>query len=142
MKNVEIFTFFICKNSLNPKALRSECAILGWKVNYEKSSLKPKQEIYVQGFLIDTVQMKFIYPEWKKERLENQIMEVITTKRCSAKELASVYGRLSSATRAFGRLNSITRHGQHRLGQAILDHGKKDKPDWNVHVTMDKQTVE
>ena len=119
--------------------------MLGWEINYKKSELEPRQSLLVQGMILDTEEMKYFYPEWKQERLIGQINELLKkgeVYKVEAKELASVYGRIATAAKAFGKIVSLTRHGQHRLGLAVLDNGRREEPNWNCSLYMDTQTLE
>ena len=118
--------------------------LLGWKVNFEKSELEPQQRLLVQGFIIDTVRMKYFYPDWKQQRLENQIRDILQKgrkKKWPTKELASVYGRVSTAARAYGKLGSFIRHGQHKLGQVVMNYGTLSEPNWNSWIQLDEQAL-
>ncbi|KAI8514349.1 myoblast fusion [Branchiostoma belcheri] len=72
---------------------------LGFVPNLEKSVLEPSQRITFLGSGIDTTQMVTFLPESKVLELQQLAQDVLTADRgMSARELASVIGRLQATT--------------------------------------------
>ena len=74
----------------------------GWLVNFEKSSLTPKQVGKWLGIIIDTKTLTFHVPKEKIQKLLNRIKQILDQTFCSAKQLSQVAGQLASMHLALG----------------------------------------
>ena len=117
--------------------------MLGWKINYKKSELEPKKELLVQGLYLNTEKLVFILPEWKRIRIEEQIANITKESQkgedISAKEMASLYGRLAAIEKAVGNVIAFTRQGQNAVGQANFKDRDVNDPNWDVDVRIRKE---
>ena len=93
--------FIIQASTFERCLLHTEIAILvlqslGFGVNFEKSSLTPKQQIEHLGFLWDTTAMSVSVPPAKTDKFRTLVVNVVEDGGCSADQLRSLIGKLES----------------------------------------------
>jgi Reverse transcriptase (RNA-dependent DNA polymerase) len=98
--------------------------LAGWNIQWAKTDLKATQRQLHLGYITDTVQMKYYFPEEKKVLFDQQLTSMLSRSRAgesiAAKEWASVLGRLQSMQRSHGKIVQImSRACQHALGVAV-----------------------
>ena len=106
----------------------------GWYINWEKSNFKPKQEGTWLGTKIDTRSLCFYVPCEKLESLKGEIMGVLKRKKCTARELSQIAGRLSSMYLSLGKIVRLFTRKIYRQIEA--------RHAWSVPLTMDEGTTE
>ena len=81
--------------------------LLGWNINYKKSHLTPTQQITYLGFLIDSHQMMYFYPERKVIEVKSLFHEIFTKvlqkKSIHLKLLAKLLGKLCAMRLSHGK---------------------------------------
>jgi hypothetical protein len=107
--------------------------LAGWNIQWAKTDLKATQRQLHLGYITDTVQMKYYYPEEKKVLFDQQLACMLTRSKAGesivAKEWASVLGRLQSMQRSHGKIVQVmSRACQQVLGVAVSAGG------WEVQV--------
>ena len=138
----------------NPKVLAIETKfvttvmqIAGWNINWEKCSLRPKQQLTYQGFILDTVRMEYRLPE-PKIKIFIELIETVLDKaqagqEVSAKVLGAVFGKAASCKRSHGpNMQIALRHSEHMVGKRVMHRGMEEEPDWNVAVLIDQQMAQ
>ena len=94
--------------------------LAGFSLNYEKSQLIPTQVIMYQGFLIDSLLLRYTAHPDKENRYISNIKSLLDTPIISARQLAEVLGQLNSLRRSHGSVISIlSRSSQHNLGVVL-----------------------
>ena len=76
----------------------------GFYINWEKSDFRPKQEGRWLGTNIDTTSLQFSVPKEKIQKLTYDINNIKQMRQCTAKQLASIAGHLSSMQPALGNI--------------------------------------
>jgi hypothetical protein len=69
---------------------------LGLRVNFEKSSLVPAQRLVYLGFEIDTADMTIRVPKHKVLNLKSELRKFMRTEQPSARQVATVLGKLNA----------------------------------------------
>lgn len=83
---------------------------LGWKVNYEKSSLDPNTCTEYLGFMVDSLGKNNLpelrVPSYKIKKLSKDIRRILSKETITARQLARIIGRCSAMCKAIfpGRL--------------------------------------
>ena len=100
--------------------------LAGWKIQWKKTSIEPKQRLLFLGFIIDTVKMKFFAAEEKLVNLENLMVEFLMkiVFKCSfnSRDVAGLLGKIQSLRRSHGSLVGImSRSTQHQLGKFVTE---------------------
>ena len=70
---------------------------LGFLVNYQKSVLKPAQEISFLGFVLNSKRKEVRLPQSKVSLIQQEARQLLSQERVSARGLASFIGKLSAA---------------------------------------------
>jgi hypothetical protein len=102
--------------------------LAGWTVQWAKTTKLPAQRLLYQGFVIDTVQLKFYTPPEKllvlAELLEHVLSVSASGQQVAARYMALVLGKIVSMIRSHGNiLQVLTRSTQHVVGAAVLQCG-------------------
>jgi len=102
--------------------------LAGWTVQWTKTSLVPSQRLQYQGFVIDSVEMRFITPPGKlvvlAELLELFTADVARAEPVAPKFAALILGKLSSMIRSHGAIVQVlSRATQHDLGASVFHNG-------------------
>jgi len=93
---------------------------LGWVISLRKSHLEPTQEIEILGLVINSREMKFSIPSAKRKSLIRALIQLksrLLWKRVSARELASVAGKLMATKLAFPQVRLLTREMYALIGR-------------------------
>ena len=120
----------------NLQLLKDICGHLGVPLAEEKVE-GPTACLVFLGILIDTVQGELRLPQYKLDRLREQIAEWLQKRRCTKKEILSIAGQLQHAAtvvwpgRVFVRrlfdLSATVRRNNHHLS---LNHGARSDLAW------------
>ena len=110
--------------------------LLGWKINLQKSSLVPSQKVIYLGFRIDSVLLKYFYPEKKLIEVKELISEILKLARnaqeIKVKFVAKLLGKLCSMSKSHGMITSIfSRKCQHIVGKSVYYRG------WDTSCLLD-----
>jgi len=75
--------------------------ILGWKVNWTKSILRPCQvmDSYL-GFIVNSIKMQLLLPQEKVENIRLSCINMLEQKQTSVRELAVLIGKLTATVSA------------------------------------------
>ena len=94
----------------------------GWNIQWAKTSKEPVQALYHQGFVTDTLSMKYSLPEFKMEDIKRRISEI--SEKSSLRELAHVVGKIASVERAVGPVVRVMLRSSHQvIAQAVEEYG-------------------
>ena len=109
--------------------------LAGWKIQWKKTSIEPKQRLLFLGFIIDTVKMKFFAAEEILVNLENLMVEFLMkiVFKCSfnSRDVAGLLGKIQSLRRSHGSLVGImSRSTQHQLGKFVTEN------DWKTGLVL------
>jgi hypothetical protein len=111
--------------------------LAGWNVNFAKTVSIPSQHLLYQGFITDTILMKYFAPQAKVEMLFSLIRTMLDTAQSESvgvKILALVLGKIISLLISHGRiLLVLCRAAQHLLGAHVAKCG------WVGSVTLTTQ---
>ena len=73
---------------------------LGFRINWEKSVLKPCQRITYLGFIVDSLSMTIVLPDEKLQNIRRDCSDALSQQSLSVRSLARIIGRMSAATQA------------------------------------------
>lgn len=115
--------------------------LYGFNINMAKSNLTPSTRSIYQGFITDTQEMKYYCSLDKEAKYKRFISDVSEFHEIhgyvSAKDLASVLGKINSLTRSHGSICRIMlRNSQHSLGKAVQLFG------WDCNVILNIGLIE
>ena len=86
--------------------------------------LKPSQRLSYLGFITDTIEMKYFPSEEKLDQLRSILQQamskILRNKAFSAKELASLLGKINALSKSHGNFVQMCRHTQNLLGIAVF----------------------
>jgi hypothetical protein len=114
--------------------------LAGWNIQWGKTNLEASQRQLHLGYITDTVQMKYFYPEEKKKLFKQQVGDMLRRSRAGesigAREWASALGKLQSMRRSHGKVVQVmARACQHALGAAVSEGG------WEAQVQPQEDTM-
>ena len=125
----------------NPDRLREHGAFiiqvfmfLGFIINTSKSVLVPAQEIVFLGFHLSAITMCVSLPGGKREEISKLCIDLHYRSHCSRRHLASVIGKLVSASMAI-ELGPLHYRGLQRL---LIS---SEKLPWDSHLILDKNSI-
>ena len=114
--------------------------LLGWQINYKKSNLLAKQQIYYLGFNVNSVNFKYSYPERKVMEVKKLFKEILN--KAKSKEsikvrlLASLLGKCCAMRKSHGSIIAVmSRKSQHICGKVVYFHG------WDASCYLDDQAI-
>ena len=87
---------------LESQLVKKELESAGFVINVEKSQWDPSTRMEWLGFLIDFVKGEFIVPAHKISSLSSQLLEVSKAQSVTARQLASMVGKIISMSLALG----------------------------------------
>jgi hypothetical protein len=99
--------------------------LAGWNVQWGKTSMEASQRQLHLGYITDTVQMKYFYPEEKKifrQQVERMLGRSRAGESIGAREWASMLGKLQSMRRSHGKEVQVMAC-QHALEVAVNEGG-------------------
>ena len=113
---------------------------VGWHIQWKKTVLSPTQSLLYQGFITDSIQMKYILPAEKWEKISESIVKVLAVaaagETVEARELAGLLGRLIAIRRSHGSIVQVlSRSMQHQLGSVVLTEG------WDANLLLSPSSV-
>ena len=85
----------------------------GWNIQWAKTSDEVTRQLYHQGFVTNTVLMKYELPDFKIKHLEKQIEELKPTIKLLG--FSRIIGKLMSAARAIGPMMNVMLRSSHQL---------------------------
>lgn len=88
-------TYEECASNVNESLRLLQC--LGFVINFEKSSLEPKQLCKFLGFLFDTRNLSISLPNDKRESIAQLVQKFLKLHTCSIREFSSLIGVLIAA---------------------------------------------
>lgn len=101
--------------------------LAGWNIQWEKTSSVPVQRLTYLGLITDTVEMKYYAPEHKvtllKSLLEESLEKISSIQVFTARDLASLLGKINSLFKSHGNFVYMCRHVQNLLGKAVFSNG-------------------
>ena len=74
--------------------------LLGFIINWDKSSLTPSQQIHFLGFMIDSVLMTMSLPKEKVKNIARSCQAVLKQETVTVRDLSRVLGRMTAASQA------------------------------------------
>lgn len=87
--------FSDCLNNVNATLKLLEC--LGFVINYDKSSLTPKQTCKFLGFVFNSVNQTITLPQEKRQKISTLVQKFSKLPQCSIREFAQLIGVLVAA---------------------------------------------
>ena len=115
--------FLVCFNMW--KVVKDTSQEIGLPLAPEKF-LEPTQSITFLGLVIDSVHMAVAIPQDKRDKIENQLLHIIQTKKATVKQIQPLAESLNFVTRAVP-------HGWPFM-QKMYDLVAGLKPNWHVSV--------
>lgn len=111
---------------------------LGARINYEKSSLQPSQQLEYLGFCINTVDMTLTAPTRKVKNLTKSMKAALRRPAISARDAASLLGKLQSMADALlpSRVHTT---GVHEFQLQCL---RQARNSWNRNFKLSKEARE
>ncbi len=112
--------------------------LCSFNIQWKKTDLNPKQSAVFQGFITDTIVMRYFIQQEKFSITQALIEEVLfkmknPEKWFRVKELAVLLGKIHSLGRSHGNIVSVmTRHIQHVVGKEVF------KAGWESQVKLDE----
>ena len=112
--------------------------LCGFNIQWKKTDLNPRQSAVFQGFITDTISMRYFIQLEKFSITQALIEEVLFKMRdpekwFRVKELAVLLGKIHSLSRSHGSIVSVmTRHIQHVVGKEVF------KAGWDSFVKLDE----
>ena len=99
----------------------------GWNIQMSKTSTSPSQQLTYLGFITDTHSMRYFAPSQKitliKTLLSEAIEKISKRMKFTARELASILGKIHSLHKSHGSCVFMCRQTQHLLGTAVTNQG-------------------
>ena len=92
---------------LESQLVKKELESAGFVINVEKSQWDPSTRMGWLGFLIDLVKGEFIVPAHKISSLSSQLLEVSEARSLTARQLASIVGKIISMSLALGPVTHL-----------------------------------
>eukprot|EP01029_Cantina_marsupialis_P013418 TRINITY_DN296_c1_g1_i17.p1 TRINITY_DN296_c1_g1~~TRINITY_DN296_c1_g1_i17.p1 ORF type:complete len:634 (+),score=26.85 TRINITY_DN296_c1_g1_i17:1496-3397(+) len=122
LDDIGMFAESLKHATLMVETIKSQMESLGWLIS-PKSELKPKQVMTFLGLGIDTKKGVFFVEEEKLNKLVNKMGKLQRLSEVTARDIASVAGKLQSLSLAIG--------GTVRLFSRGLFAAIKDRIDWD-----------
>lgn len=111
-------TFLDCQRSVQ-ETIRL-LKILGFIINFSKSSLSPQQNCSFLGFIYNSVNMTICVPKHKKQKIIKLAKKFLKLKKCRIREFAHFIGVLTSACPAVKYGWLYTKHFERVKAIALL----------------------
>ena len=101
--------FFVQPNELEAVRARvlRDCRLAHFAVNTEKSSLEGLPTLTHLGVIVDLANNKFAVPPHKRDQILSDIEDILSTRKCSARTLAKVVGRIAALKLPIGPLTVL-----------------------------------
>ena len=93
---------------------------LGFTINWDKCILDPKQLLEFLGFLVDTIGMRLVLPDYKVRKIQEECQRLMTDKMTTVRQLAKLIGKMTAAIRAILPAPLNYRYLQCQKNQALL----------------------
>ena len=112
--------------------------LAGYSIQWKKTDMTPRQSTTYQGFITDTVHMRYFVQIEKFSIVQALIEETLFKmqepgKLFRVRELASILGKIHSLSRSHGAIVSVmTRHTQHVVGKQVFKNG------WESSISLDE----
>ena len=116
--------FLVCLNMC--KVIKDTSEEIGLPLAPEKF-LEPMQSITFLSLVIDSVRMAIVIPQDKRDKIENQLLNIIQAKKATVKQIQVLAESLNFITRAVP-------HG-HPFMQKMYNLVAGLKPNWDISVT-------
>ena len=135
----------ICAKSNDECFYKAQTVLLmfqlaGWNIQWLKTSQEPSQGLKYQGFITDTVQMKY----WLDDKKLTEILKVLdslltaNSKLIVSLDLAAALGKIAAICRSHGHIvNIMTCSSQHQLGKAV---GLNS--DWDSYMSLNEHSID
>lgn len=113
--------------------------LCGFNIQWKKTNLNPSQSAVFQGFITNTIFMKYFVQLEKYAITQALIEETLwkmkdPEKRFKLRELAVLLGKIHSLGRSHGTIVSVmTRHIQHIVGKEVFRAGWESSTKLDVH---------
>ena len=113
----------------------------GWNIQFSKTSVKPSQQLYYQGFINDTLNMLYYLPHFKKEHLKVELDLILSrsssNQKLSLRGLAKVVGKLVASLRALGSgIRILLRSANKFINEQAELHG------WDFMINLPREVIE
>ena len=118
--------FIVCVNT--SKVVKETSAEIGLPLAPEKF-VEPTQSLTFLGLVLDSVRMAVAIPRYKQDKIEKQLLEMISAKKTTVKKVQALAGSLNFITR-------VVPHGRPFM-QKMYDLVADLKPNWHISVTND-----
>ena len=120
--------------SLQCRIIRDDLEAAGFTINEAKSTLYPVQVAVWLGFVINTIDFTFSIPKEKIERLQLKINESLLVRKTSARQIATIAGKIISMGPGIGALTRLfTRKMYQFIENSNNWDGKHDLDGGTVH---------
>ena len=112
--------------------------LAGYSIQWKKTDMTPRQSTTYQGFITDTVHMRYFVQIEKFSIVQALLEETLfklqePDKLFRVRELASLLGKIHSLSRSHGSIVSVmTRHTQHVVGKQVFKNG------WESSISLDE----
>ena len=109
----------------------------GWNIQKAKTSTEPTKQLLYLGFIADTATMRYSAPPEKlvfvSSIISSCLVSITQMQLFSARELASLLGKIQSLYKSHGNCVYMCRHTQNLLGKAVVCFG------WDCILYLDAQ---